>query len=379
MKKLFLLVYVISLLVGPYTVVFAETDIPGFTPQPVGGGGVQRAETAADGTVLFHPAPFAGSFPQPNQVFSPLVGIPGLTNNTNLENLLNALYRIAVTGGALLAVLVITFAGFKYMATDSVGSKEEAKNDIKSALLGLLIILSTALILRTISGDVSFNVLSGMPTLRIERYAPIVYQPFGASDQNPAIIPTAGCSQSYEKDVACDNDGQLVLAQDRVTCMPAVKECWAKNDILKEIILSIPFMRLVPGVAVDPGMAEMTCKITPQISPYPGQTAFRPITESQCEQEFDPLVGGSLRGEDVIQRRGTIYGYHEISADDLKAMYPGKSAAEILTLYKAKLASECGKIAGDGKLEINTSAVPAGIFSRGTFNTSNLSFMCNTP
>ncbi len=172
MKKLFLLVYVIGLLVCPWAVVFAQ------------GGNPPTA------------APSAGSFPEPSQVFSPLVGIPGLTNSTDLGKLLNALYVLAVTGGALLAVLVITFAGFKYMATDSVGSKEDAKNDIKSALLGLIIILSTALILRTISGDVNFNVLSGMPKLQ---------------QQNPAVAscptgiraPDGTCASAYRQSVSC--------------------------------------------------------------------------------------------------------------------------------------------------------------------------------
>ncbi len=325
MKKLFLLVYVIGLLVGPWTVVFAQEYLGGNSP-------------AGENS------PSTGSFRQPSQQFSPLVGIPGLTNSTDLEKLLNALYVLSVTGGALLAVLVITLAGFKYMATDSVGSKEDAKNDIKSALLGLIIILSTALILRTISGDVNFNVLSGMPTLRS---GSTTLTPYGSGQQNQGfeIIPAAGCGQSGIRALggfSCTENGEPVLEQRRLACVTRGSK---------------------PAL-------------------YQGQGSFRPLTQGECGSFAGQGESGrmTVQAASLIAGGGTIYGYHTVTIAQLKTAYPNKTDQEILDAYKEKLRSDCQKISAGNPVEIYTQGV-----GRGTFFSSTAiirrdpTFVCGTP
>lgn len=85
------------------------------------------------------------------QLFQP--GLPGLQNAGNLttQQYIDALYVIAITAAAILAVFKLIWAGVQYMLSDLVTSKQKAKQDIQGALLGLLIILAAVTILTTIN------------------------------------------------------------------------------------------------------------------------------------------------------------------------------------------------------------------------------------
>ena len=112
------------------------------------------------------------------QEFQPLAGIPGLTDiggrdEDRLVNLLNAGYRLAITIGALAAVFQISFAGFKYLSSaGNHGGMGEAKATITASLAGLLLILSTVLILETISGEIKLDPLRGAPPASIATPSP---------------------------------------------------------------------------------------------------------------------------------------------------------------------------------------------------------------
>lgn len=89
--------------------------------------------------------------------FKPLVGIPGFNGNEEitLDKFINSFFLTCIALAALLAVVKLVIAGFKYMMTDVVTSKEDAKNDIKGALFGLLVVASTVLILTTINEKIT--------------------------------------------------------------------------------------------------------------------------------------------------------------------------------------------------------------------------------
>ena len=84
--------------------------------------------------------------------YSPLVDLPYVGNGTQeIGPYINALYLLAISVAAFLAVVKIIFGGVKYMLSDVVTDKGDAKKDIKGALLGLLIVLAAVLILETIN------------------------------------------------------------------------------------------------------------------------------------------------------------------------------------------------------------------------------------
>lgn len=96
--------------------------------------------------------------------YEPLVGLPGVrdssTGEANFNDFINTLYYMSIGVAALLAVIKIVIAGIKYMLTDIVPAKGEAKKDIQGALIGLLVVMGAVLILTVINPklvNISFN------------------------------------------------------------------------------------------------------------------------------------------------------------------------------------------------------------------------------
>ncbi len=100
-------------------------------------------------------------FPLPTLAitYTPLVeGMPTV-ESSDISGYINALYTLAISLAALLAVVKIILAGMKYILSDVVPSKSDAKKDIWGAVIGLLIVLSAVLILNTINPNLTdFNI-----------------------------------------------------------------------------------------------------------------------------------------------------------------------------------------------------------------------------
>jgi hypothetical protein len=171
LQKIYLIIFMataISSVITPVSITYAQsTVVPGGEET----GGTQSPTNVAESIVVP-----ASASPAPKGVYTSLVNLPGLTDNTNrtLAEYVNVLFRLAIGIGALIAVVKIIVAGIKYMASDAVFSKEEAKKDIQNALLGLLIMLSTVVILRLINKDLlNIDVFQALQPLKgVELTAP---------------------------------------------------------------------------------------------------------------------------------------------------------------------------------------------------------------
>ncbi len=87
-------------------------------------------------------------------------GIPGLSGNGvfksgDLSELFNALFNLAVLVGSIIAVILIAAAGIEYMTSDAAGKKGDAKNRIRNALVGLLLLLATYIIFEQINPSIN--------------------------------------------------------------------------------------------------------------------------------------------------------------------------------------------------------------------------------
>ena len=71
----------------------------------------------------------------------------------DFSDFLVALFNIAISVGAILAVLRIAYAGFRYMTPDALGSKQASREMIQNAVMGLLLLLAIVLILERINPD----------------------------------------------------------------------------------------------------------------------------------------------------------------------------------------------------------------------------------
>lgn len=121
--------------------------------------------------------------------FVGLVGIPGIEPNgdTDLNAYINALYRLSISIAALLAVIKIVAAGAKYMLTDIVPAKEEAKKDIQGALIGLLIVIGAIIILNTVNSDLTQLNLA-IPEAAINDSGPTVAELIARQQRNLEAI-----------------------------------------------------------------------------------------------------------------------------------------------------------------------------------------------
>lgn len=96
--------------------------------------------------------------------YIPLEYLPGAgqpNQPVDLQTYSSALLRIGVILAAILAVIMITIGGIRYItAGSSLNSTEEARNMIKQALIGLLVVLFSYLLLYTINPDILKNGLN---------------------------------------------------------------------------------------------------------------------------------------------------------------------------------------------------------------------------
>lgn len=158
--------------------------------------------------------------------FTPLTNLPGLSDNIEsrtLADYINVLYRIAIGLGAMIAVIKITYAGILYMGTDSFSSKETAKKEITSSLLGLLLMLSTVLILGLIYPKILIiNVLDDLPPVAD---VPSVLPPGTVADGQPCDGVSKKCASGPEHCIAdrasCARIGNIPTGICMASCTPS--------------------------------------------------------------------------------------------------------------------------------------------------------------
>jgi hypothetical protein len=102
--------------------------------------------------------------------YSPLEPLPGYENLSKLDfaGMLNLLFKLLITIGALFAVGTLVYGGIVYMISGAVGEVGEAKKRMQAAIFALLLIAGSWLILYTINPKLlEFNLgvdsLSGNP------------------------------------------------------------------------------------------------------------------------------------------------------------------------------------------------------------------------
>jgi hypothetical protein len=118
-------------------------------------------------STIFFLASASSAFGQASD-YVPMVGFPGLENASGLttQQYVQAIYNLAISVGALLAVIQIIFAGVEYMFSDVVTSKSAAIKRIRGSLLGLLIIISAVLLLQTINPDLlNLDIFKNAPAI----------------------------------------------------------------------------------------------------------------------------------------------------------------------------------------------------------------------
>lgn len=90
--------------------------------------------------------------------FVPLQPLPqptGSGESDSFVGFLQTLFQLSIIAAGVLAVLMITIAGFEYMGSDKFSTLQKAKSRLWNAILGLLIVLGAVLILQTINPNIT--------------------------------------------------------------------------------------------------------------------------------------------------------------------------------------------------------------------------------
>jgi hypothetical protein len=100
---------------------------------------------------------FAASANAGSDAYQLLAPIPEFGDSYNVgsfDKYVNIFIKLSITVAAILAVIFIVLGGFKYMTSESLSLKEEGKENIKNAIIGLILLSASFLILNTINPQI---------------------------------------------------------------------------------------------------------------------------------------------------------------------------------------------------------------------------------
>ncbi|MFO0718597.1 MAG: hypothetical protein U0522_01025 [Candidatus Paceibacterota bacterium] len=148
-----------------------------------------------------------------NVEYVPLSPLPdgsgGVMNNTNITTYLIGIFKLLIGVAGALAVVMIVVGGIQYMSTDAIYGKKDGKEKINRALGGLLLALTSWLILNTINPKL-LEIKALIPKTNLSQQAttPVNTQTFKAKIiVNPLSGPIAQetfCIGSYSSLESCN-------------------------------------------------------------------------------------------------------------------------------------------------------------------------------
>lgn len=102
--------------------------------------------------------------------YKPLAPLPGFENVNNLTigPFLATMFNLIILLVGILSIIMIIFGGIQYMTTDAISGKQEGKERITNAVIGLILALGSFLILRTINPNLVNNFNLGIPTVTLD-------------------------------------------------------------------------------------------------------------------------------------------------------------------------------------------------------------------
>jgi hypothetical protein len=89
--------------------------------------------------------------------FQPIVPVPGITDATDGKGTISFaeyvenMFRLSISIGAILAVMMIIVGGFEYMTSEALGGKKGGISKLQNAVLGLVLLLAVVLVLQVIN------------------------------------------------------------------------------------------------------------------------------------------------------------------------------------------------------------------------------------
>ncbi len=99
----------------------------------------------------FHPITPNPAVPIPGVTFTPATEDNNQVVIPYLAQYISGIYRLSVGLGAILAAIMIVYGGFRYLLSASLSDVKDGKTIITDAVIGLIVLLTSYLILKTIN------------------------------------------------------------------------------------------------------------------------------------------------------------------------------------------------------------------------------------
>ena len=175
--------------------------------------------------------------------FYKLTNLPGLedlsnSSSSNFPTFVNTLYKVCIGVAATLAVIMIMYAGIKFMTnTGSVSSNEEAKSYLQNAILGLVLVLSPAIVFGIINPqilDLKLNFSSLQPQ-KLDDISTGSNKPLLTDDGSCSVDCAAGksCQKGVCVDAAVDNSCSAISSGATIT--KAQEACCVKQGCSPQV------------------------------------------------------------------------------------------------------------------------------------------------
>lgn len=159
--------------------------------------------------------------------YIPLEPFPGQTTGQgNFCELLNSVFKFLIYLGAMLAVLFLVLAGITYMISEVVDKRSAARDRIKAAVWGLIILLASWIILNTINPGLvaACSVLNGSTTGIMRSQTSIDLQ---TAVEKAQLRAECQSSQTRKIQTVAAGDTNLCSSPDRSINLPSCKSARA--------------------------------------------------------------------------------------------------------------------------------------------------------
>lgn len=172
------------------------------------------------------------------QSYAPLesLGDGGTVSTENPASYFGQLFWITLGIAAVLAVLMITIGGIRYMTSEAFDTKSAAKNQITAAVFGLILAFASLFILETINPDILnlniFKIVEKTETLQGDRPSldPGVAEPDFEFNENYDRLTEGDAQEEDDFFNACIEEGKTL------SCEICLQKDGAGNCTNKQIL-----------------------------------------------------------------------------------------------------------------------------------------------
>ncbi len=245
---------------------------------------VVSAQTLPDYTVL---APLPGTTKDCNQ------NDPNANCTTNFKTYLEGMFKLLIGVSAILAFVMLVYAGFLYTTSEGMGQTTNARSKIEDAIWGLILVIGAYAILNTINPKIlEFNLSIKRPEIQTpstgtgaERLSPDQVKKekrvldWLSATPNPIDINKGAC---IDRLVNCTN--VVGLPQQTLTMLKDLKNgCTDTNTFGGCQVMITGGTESFPHVSHGPGVNAVDIAPNPTLNTYLGVT--NPPKDKKTPQE----------------------------------------------------------------------------------------------